>query len=148
MMEGRKIGHACVLGAVLATTSPAGAWEAHRGEEDWGPMCFLQDRSGFVTVGFYAAPGDSPLATIEGASLPEDATVTWIVDDALTVTLKGSQNDYFGLHEFPVSDPRLLDAIKSGRTLRIAIDRGPAMNVSLKGSGKAVADFERCLAQR
>jgi len=136
------------IGTILLAVGPAGAWSANRGEEDWGPMCFVQERQGFVTVGFYAAPGDRPLATIEGASLPSEAIVTWIVDDALTVTMTGSQNDYFGLHEFAVADPRLLDALKSGRTLRIAIDRGPAMDVSLNGSRKAIEKFERCLSRR
>lgn len=134
-----------ILVSTLFASAPAKAWDASRHQEDWGPMCFLTKRAGLINIGFYAAPGDAPLAMIEGAVLPEEATVTWIVDDAIAVTVNGTQNDYFGWHEFTVTDARLLDALRLGHTLRIAIDGGRAMELPLAGSANAIDNFKACL---
>ena len=132
---------------LILAASPALAWTFGEVEEDWGPSCIAsqQHTSGSVTV-LSAKKSFDPALLISLRKYPENAqniTVLLRVDRGNNVKLTGSVDDYFGNVYLPIERTHI-DGFIKGRRLHVAIQGGPTVSASLKGSAAAFRKFLRC----
>ncbi|MGO7300002.1 hypothetical protein GR223_01370 [Rhizobium leguminosarum] len=87
-------------------------------------------------------PGEDLVGFVEGV-LKGETRATWHVDDKPAYVSGGSDNDYFGWHEFGPLPADLLDQISTGKELAVT-DKGEGVVVRLIGAADAISKFKKC----
>ncbi len=132
---------------LLLASTPANAWKYSEVEEDWGPSCVASQKheSGSITV-LSAEKTFNPALLISLKKYPEnpqDITVLLRVDDGKNVKLTGMVDDYIGNVYLQIKRTHI-DSFIRGKRLYAAIQGGPTISASLKGSAAAFKKFLRC----
>jgi len=124
--------------------APSEQWQFSTREEDWGKTCYAEIQKGDVKVGFMGSPGEHLIGFVEGVFKGE-TRATWHVDDKRAYVSDGSQNDYFGWHDFDQLPADLLEQMSAGKELAITGAKGERVVVGLSGAAEAVSEFRACL---
>ncbi|MGO6702471.1 hypothetical protein ACC786_20825 [Rhizobium ruizarguesonis] len=124
-------------------TAPSALWHFSIEEEDWGETCYAETQKGDVKVGFMGSPSKHLVAFVEGVFKGE-TRATWHVDDKPAYVSDGSENDYFGWHEFGQLPMDLLDQVSQGKELAVTGAKGERVVVDLKGAAEAVSKLKGC----
>ncbi len=129
----------------------ANAWEFSKGEEDWGPSCFVTHTHSDGDLTLMSTEGNfNAVVLISLSSYPEDTqnvSVLFEVDEDEEIVLTGSVDDYFGVISLKISRENI-EAMAAGKNLNILVAGGPLIPVSLDGSGAAINSFLSCSQTR
>ena len=93
-----------------------------------------------------ASPGEHLVGCVEGVFQGE-TRATWHVDDKPAYVSDGSQNDYFGWHDFDQLPMDLLKQISNGKELAVTGAKGEHVAVSLTGAVAAVSKLKACFTK-
>ncbi|MDW9408560.1 hypothetical protein GOB18_07890 [Sinorhizobium meliloti] len=137
--------------AGAAPVSPTAAeaateWRFDTAEEDWGKTCFAEMQSGDVRVGFMASPGKAATGYVEGL-FSGGTRATWRVDDGIPYVSDGSENGYFGWHQFDQLSEELLTDVAGGNELAVTNLDGKRIVVPLDGAKQALLSFAECVGK-
>ncbi|NKL21565.1 hypothetical protein [Rhizobium leguminosarum] len=131
-------------GGPVEAVAPSEQWQFSIREEDWGKTCYAEIQKRDVKVGFMGSPGEHLIGFVEGVFKGE-TRATWHVDDKPAYVSDGSQNDYFGWHDFDQLPADLLEQMSAGKELAITGAKGERVVVGLSGAAEAVSKFKACL---
>ncbi|MEM7425223.1 MAG: hypothetical protein AAF441_03960 [Pseudomonadota bacterium] len=138
---------AAALLFLAAQSAPALAWEHSEAEEDWGPTCIARQGHRTGSIDIISSKGTfNPSLLISLPKYPgktQDITVLLRVDRGNNIRVAGAINDYFGNIELKMSRDQL-DSMIKGKRLHLAIEGGPTVTATLKGSSAALRAFLRC----
>ncbi len=138
---------AAMAAFIICSTAPGSAWEFSLAEEDWGPTCFANQphAQGQITI-LSGENGFNPALLVSLPTYPKKTqgiAVLIRVDDGNNISLSGNVDDYFGNVYLQIKR-RHIDDLMSGKKLDIAIEGGPTVSVSLKGTRRVLTKFLHC----
>lgn len=128
------------------TAEAATEWRFDTAEEDWGKTCFAETQSGGDRVGFMASPGKAASGYVEGL-FNGGTRATWRVDDGPPYVSDGSENGYYGWHQFDQLSAELLTDVAGGTELAITNLDGKRIVVPLRGAKQALLSFAECVGK-
>ncbi|MDW9957977.1 hypothetical protein GOB20_09075 [Sinorhizobium meliloti] len=129
-----------------ATAKAATEWRFDTAEEDSGKTCFAETQSGDVRVGFTASPGKAATGYVEGL-FSGGTRATWRVDDGTPYVSDGSENGYYGWHQFDQLSEELLTDVAGGNELAVTNLDGKRIVVPLQGAKQALLSFAECVGK-
>jgi len=124
----------------------ARAWTFSIGEEDWGPVCLLEDESSTPGITILSEKNSfDPLLLIGPykAQYGTDFGVKLKFDGDDESELSGGLSEYFGSIAVSIGLDQIDDLLRSD-TLTITIKDQVQQTVDLRGAGIAVRAFLKC----